>query len=549
MAVLTDGTPGKLTPADQQRLLFDLFACVLMYITGVGGAYTARWLAGPQNLLIETGERSLAFQLGNCLSGGVMLRQCPRRLHRLPQAPHESLKSILFSPSTVPVSSTFLGMRSMTWARRATRSPASSGERDAPRTNRPLCAQSACGQLFVPIHCCSALGYMITFLADQAISIYNSRGTVPPVLSKVAGGLSNGDTPPESSCCTAQALVMDSVLASTSMPSKDARLAPGVEPRGLPAGQWRRFLAPVAGGRLQARAHPPLPQLRLLPTAAVLELSVGSLGNSAADSPMGGSVTVSVSDGECATLEPARRPWPDTAICIAGPKQQLHMRSAAAGAGGGEGIGAAAAAPARAAAASGPSGSLRVRKVQATPLPTVVGDGDGTQHLHFFTAVFLAVALSIHSLLEARTPPLPPLWHPGRRSHAGSRLQGAAMGAQHTMKRTMDIMIAILAHKGLASYALGSTLIDSSTDDRRFMFVVLSFASATPIGILVGYVLSEVASGFVAASATALASGTFMYVAFMEVIPKEFRKRRHRVKKMGMLFGGFTLMSLLAIWA
>lgn len=81
------------------------------------------------------------------------------------------------------------------------------------------------------------------------------------------------------------------------------------------------------------------------------------------------------------------------------------------------------------------------------------------------------------------------------------------MGAQHTMKRTSDIMVAILAHKGLASYALGSTLIDTGTDDFRFMAVVLSFASATPIGIIVGFVLSEVASGFIAASATALASG------------------------------------------
>lgn len=40
-----------------------------------------------------------------------------------------------------------------------------------------------------------------------------------------------------------------------------------------------------------------------------------------------------------------------------------------------------------------------------------------------------------------------------------------------------------------------------------------------------------------------------MYVAFMEVIPKEFRKRKHRGKKLAMFLLGFALMSLLATWA
>ena len=35
------------------------------------------------------------------------------------------------------------------------------------------------------------------------------------------------------------------------------------------------------------------------------------------------------------------------------------------------------------------------------------------------------------------------------------------MGAQESIKDTLDIFIAIVAHKGLAAYALGSSIVDS----------------------------------------------------------------------------------------
>ena len=44
-------------------------------------------------------------------------------------------------------------------------------------------------------------------------------------------------------------------------------------------------------------------------------------------------------------------------------------------------------------------------------------------------------------------------------------------------------------------------------------------------------------------------AGTFLYVAFMEVIPRELAVSQHRTAKLGMLMLGFGAMSLLAIWA
>lgn len=146
--------------------------------------------------------------------------------------------------------------------------------------------------------------------------------------------------------------------------------------------------------------------------------------------------------------------------------------------------------------------------------------------LAFATSVLLAAALCVHSILE-----------------------GMALGSQGTLKDAQDIMIAIVAHKGLAAYALGSSVIDSKVSSSKFWTVIGLFSMATPVGIFLGYGLAEVSSSAGAASLSALASGTFLYVAVMEVIPKELATSDHRLMKMSMLLLGFGLMSMLAIWA
>jgi len=77
----------------------------------------------------------------------------------------------------------------------------------------------------------------------------------------------------------------------------------------------------------------------------------------------------------------------------------------------------------------------------------------------------------------------------------------------------------------------------------------LPFTFASPAGIFIGYVISDLAKGAGAAGLSALASGTFLYVAFMEVIPREMTDSRLVGSKLGALLLGFTLMSILAIWA
>ena len=149
---------------------------------------------------------------------------------------------------------------------------------------------------------------------------------------------------------------------------------------------------------------------------------------------------------------------------------------------------------------------------------------------------------------------------------------------------------------------------DPARSTRRFWSVILPFTLASPVGIFVGLIISDVAQGVGAASISALASGaccavlrpfnaagrrrwgggalsplgctcamrcvldrrtvhtaralllstlpvasahagTFLYVAFMEVIPRELRDPHHVPQKLAALVLGFSLMSILAVWA
>lgn len=166
-----------------------------------------------------------------------------------------------------------------------------------------------------------------------------------------------------------------------------------------------------------------------------------------------------------------------------------------------------------------------------TPLsPSGMGGISSKQQkksVSFITAMLMGVALCFHSLLE-----------------------GAALGAQETITNSLHIFIAIVSHKGLAAYALGSSLVESRVDMEKFWKVIVPFTLASPAGIFLGFLLSELAQGMGAAAASALASGTFLFVAFMEVIPRELELEDYSVfLKLAALLAGFAAMSLLAIWA
>ena len=103
-----------------------------------------------------------------------------------------------------------------------------------------------------------------------------------------------------------------------------------------------------------------------------------------------------------------------------------------------------------------------------------------------------------------------------------SFLAGMALGADEDNSSVRGILVAILAHKGLAAYALTNNLTMTGASRIQLCTIVLMFSIVTPIGILVGAVLdSELGHGQWTSYLLAVASGVFLYVGIVELLMHE----------------------------
>ena len=121
----------------------------------------------------------------------------------------------------------------------------------------------------------------------------------------------------------------------------------------------------------------------------------------------------------------------------------------------------------------------------------------------------LMIALSVHSIFE-----------------------GLALGLAKTETAVMNMVIAILAHKGTAALSLGISLIKVFPDDiRQIRWLILIFNIATPLGVIIGMIVSN-AGDIYCVIFSSIAAGTFIYIACTEVIVEEFSTPGYRKRKL-----------------
>jgi zinc transporter ZupT len=130
------------------------------------------------------------------------------------------------------------------------------------------------------------------------------------------------------------------------------------------------------------------------------------------------------------------------------------------------------------------------------------------EHIHgsLLASMILLLALSIHSVFD-----------------------GLAIGISSDTNELIATTAAVLAHKGFAGYALGSSMTASEMNERHYFALVAVFASCSVVGILLGTIFEhwdplEVQTGWkVAGTATinAIVAGTFLYISIVEIGMKE----------------------------
>lgn len=133
-----------------------------------------------------------------------------------------------------------------------------------------------------------------------------------------------------------------------------------------------------------------------------------------------------------------------------------------------------------------------------------------------------------------------------------SVLAGAALGTQDNFSGSLVIFLAIVAHKGAAGFALMLVFQRAGIERSKSLRMLVLFASMTPLGIVLGSGLDRLLhKGYgplLEGLFDALAAGTFLYVAIVEIIGKEFADRRAVVLKFAALCLGLALMALIALF-
>ena len=87
---------------------------------------------------------------------------------------------------------------------------------------------------------------------------------------------------------------------------------------------------------------------------------------------------------------------------------------------------------------------------------------------------------------------------------------------------------------------------------RRSLGLIGLFAAITPIGIIIGLLVTNALNGYAQivfeAVFLALAAGSFIYIAAFDIIRDEFLQPGPRAVKWLLAAAGYGLMGLLALW-
>ncbi|VDI22051.1 solute carrier family 39 (zinc transporter), member 1/2/3 [Mytilus galloprovincialis] len=139
-------------------------------------------------------------------------------------------------------------------------------------------------------------------------------------------------------------------------------------------------------------------------------------------------------------------------------------------------------------------------------------------------SILLLVALSLHSIFE-----------------------GIAVGLQKQTTDVLEVFIGLSIHKVVLAFSLGMALTQSKLTFWAQIRSIVTFALASPIGMVIGLLIVEYGQGTTSSLAEGIlqgiACGTFLYVTFFEILQHELGKPDIRLIKTFFIFLGFMCMS------
>ncbi len=127
--------------------------------------------------------------------------------------------------------------------------------------------------------------------------------------------------------------------------------------------------------------------------------------------------------------------------------------------------------------------------------------GHGHGHIHHPSSpVVAAIGLSVHAIAD------------------GLAIGTAAVAGDAAFSAL--VALAVLLHRVPAAFSLGLFALHETQDRSRVTLGIVAFAAATPLAILVSYLLLQDASHQLISLALLFSAGTFVYVATVDTFPE-----------------------------
>ncbi|XP_056142093.1 zinc transporter ZIP1-like [Lampris incognitus] len=128
-----------------------------------------------------------------------------------------------------------------------------------------------------------------------------------------------------------------------------------------------------------------------------------------------------------------------------------------------------------------------------------------------------------------------------------SVFEGLAVGLQEDSKEVLEICLALMIHKSVISFSLALKLAQGRLRRAAVVGCLILFAVMSPLGIGLGIALTETKASIqhqlARSTLEGLATGTFIYITFMEILPHELASAHNRLPKVAMLLLGFAVVT------
>ncbi len=112
-----------------------------------------------------------------------------------------------------------------------------------------------------------------------------------------------------------------------------------------------------------------------------------------------------------------------------------------------------------------------------------------------------------------------------------SVFEGMAIGLQENVPDVWKLFAAVSIHACAILFCIGTEMIAMGTKRLQIIFYMFTLAFVTPLGVVIGMIITEYVTGQSSTQATVigllqgLAGGTLLYITFFEVLDKEKMSR------------------------